>query len=64
MDLNRDGVLSREEAKAAKAKLLKRREERKGEAQKRQADSKIRKQAQAEAQHSAAQAPPQAPQNP
>ena len=47
LDLNHDGFLSREEAKAAKAKLLQRREERR-----------------AEAQHSAAQAAPQAPQNP
>ena len=53
IDLNRDGVISKEEAKSAKARLLARREERKAEARARQA----RKQAKAEAR--AAQSVPQ-----
>lgn len=41
LDLNRDGVISREEAKAAKAKLLKRREERKAGARKPEGGGKV-----------------------
>ena len=40
LDLNHDGVISKEEAQAAKAKLLKRRAERKAEARQRAAEGK------------------------
>ena len=42
MDLNHDGVISKDEAKAAKAKKLARREERKAEARERKARKKAR----------------------
>lgn len=54
IDLNSDGVISREEAKIAKAKLLARREERKAEARERSA----RRRAQAEVPQAIAQPQP------
>lgn len=45
LDLNRDGVVSRDEAKAGKARKLARREERKAEARERQARKKSRAEA-------------------
>jgi len=63
LDLNRDRVISREEAKAAKAKLLKQRAERKAAAQKRASDRKAGKTAKPVVK-SGAKTSAQAPQNP
>ena len=62
LDMNRDGVVSKEEAKAAKARLLARREERKAKARERAARTQARAALSAPAQPEAQPVPLAAPQ--